>query len=50
MFSNLVYFYENACNLEQGEVPGKKKESTAGGISGGGSFFGRVGILVTGIW
>ena len=44
MFSNLVYFYENVCNLEQGEVPGKKKESIAGGISGGGSFFGREGV------
>ena len=38
MFSNLVCFYENVCNLEQGEVPGKKKESTAGGVSGSGSF------------
>ena len=26
-------------NLEQGGVPGKKKEGTAGGVSGGGFFF-----------
>ena len=29
----------SACNLEQGGVPGKKKEGTAGGVSGSGSFF-----------
>ena len=41
MFSNLVYFYENVCKLEQVEVSGKKKESTAGGVLVMVLYFGR---------
>ena len=52
-FSNLVSSYVNVwfwTRGSRGEVPGKKKEGTAGGISGGGSFsLDEKGSLVFGV-
>ena len=33
-----------------GEGPGKKKEGTAGGVSGGGSFWTKKGAWCFGVW